>query len=605
MGTADGGASSGSRCETVLLQAEAVVLLKCRDDSTYALRWIDGPEIAHAGVRAVIDGQVYRAQDWPISAWQTGARRAQLTLSGNAVLPQVELSVAVRDSIVEITVALSSPHATQIEHFDLLWSGGPIGGLSLAGGPPRTWLSFGDAGSPLGPSASATERQTEQAFFNGSSALLVTMNSPRGFIEVHPDAAQDRLGLTVQDRGPLRIGDDEPYVVQVQLRAGPDLPTLLAASTLGRDGRDVGQHAPVVGWRSGAAHGYDIHRYLVDSASAWLRESTTEGVIMIDGLWYEGLGQWSLGPAFSMGSLASDEAAVGLRWPGLRVPVDEIETAPDRVLSRMCSDGPCALLNAGRPDVREAFAREAIALRRLGVSLVDLPDIPVSWYAALIEVCAASGLRPVLGPGGRPKGEYILRLTPTELAGRPPCAGPSAINTAACREHVSSGALSGRTEPIDLSRLHRQAWAMATHWHHGLTLSIDPGPVHVAGQSPGVARQWAAMVALAGGLYFLGDTLSEVTAEMNAIFWAPWSAGLVAPARPVYDGAELPSVWISGRSVTLFNWTDETRTVSDLAEYLTEQAIVYSLFDGREFRGGVPASLEIPPHDVAVLFTQE
>ena len=323
--------------------------------------------------------------------------------------------------------------------------------------------------------------------------------------------------------------------------------------------------------------------------------------MLIDGLWYSAIGQWTPGLAFPDGLPNTPDYSLGLHWPALRSAEADGRQADDEA----CGAPPCRFVHYGRPETREEIARVANTLSTSGVDSVEIPDVPDQWATPLAESMSASGLDLTVTTHVPQRGAYTQKLRAVGPASSPPCVHPTSVEQDECRALLTREEPPTALPPPSKDSLIRTAWSLSTGWHHGLSHRLDPGPVHVAGLAPGLARQWATIIAMAGGLYLLGDPVDQLTDQAAETFWAPWEAGLVRLWRPVYRGLQLPTVWRTPGGLALFNWGDEPATMRGLPGLLNEAAEVRSLFDERSFPEGLPDTLDVPPQDVIVLFIPE
>jgi hypothetical protein len=125
----------------------------------------------------------------------------------------------------------------------------------------------------------------------------------------------------------------------------------------------------------------------------------------------------------------------------------------------------------------------------------------------------------------------------------------------------------------------------------------------VEGVPAGVARQWAALGAVAGGWYLLGDDATALAPSARSIFFAPLHAGAVVAAQPRFGPqAHPPKVWASDTSLAVFNWTDAPLEWSIPADDAARYGTMISVFDPEASVMVTPGlTLEVPANDVVFL----
>lgn len=592
----DGGPAAASDCG-VLVSSDgfAPELYRCPIRNTFSLVWPDGLRLAEAGLRFSLNGQTFTAADWPTASWQSTEHRTQLVLSGDDTLPRAELLITLSDPIV-VKVSLQAEESLTLDNLSILWAGGPSGGLALRGTPATDFLSFGPIGQPPTISANATPRTFEQVFTTGDQSVHVGVTQPNFVIAPHSDAAENAVGIAIGSPTPLRLRPGRMVHFEVALTKGTTLEsTLTQVSERQRTGDNA---PPRFGWRSGAAYGVVINGARTEAAARWFSDADGRPLFVLDGLWFSALEEWTFGPAFPVVPTELDIDIV-LAWPALRINPDMTDTTPADWVESTCSDGPCTLLNPGRPSVRDRIAREGVTLAERGIGLVEIPDVIPEWFDAIIESMSLASL-PVVLPYPARSAADGMRILPERPLTDDACLTPLSAGTPQCLMRLmNAGVEEGLPRPGQ-AHLKEQAWGLATTWHHGSRTQLAPGPIHLLEQPLGQARQWASIIALAGGLYLLGDIPSQLSPEASEIFWAPWEAGAVQLGRPVYAGRSLPAIWQNSAALFLFNWGDE-RALYNLTQLgLTSIGSARSLFDERVFPEGLPDSIEVPPRDVTV-----
>jgi alpha-galactosidase len=156
---------------------------------------------------------------------------------------------------------------------------------------------------------------------------------------------------------------------------------------------------------------------------------------------------------------------------------------------------------------------------------------------------------------------------------------------------------------------------LARGWLHGKWWTNDPDCVIVRGHdtelTPDEVQAWAAVVALSGGMFFVGDDLSELEPDRLAILsrLVPPSGVAASASAPVFQ--RIPQrvhLRFRGRSVVgIANWGDTpTPSAFDPTEFDLPLGIVYHLFDlwRGDYLGRTPAPRrlpDLPPHALHLL----
>ena len=541
------------------------------------------------GLRFKVGGQTFSPADWPTASWRSAEQRSQLVLSGHAFLPRAEFLVTLSNGVVIIQLSLTARESVTLEDLSILWVGGPQGGLSLRNTAATEFVSFGAVGQPSVVSSNAMPRAFEQVFTSGEHSLHLGVDEPDFVVVTHPDATENALGVAVESRVPITLQAERIAQFDVTLTNGTTLGETLAQ--VADRQRIVETVQPRFGWRSGAAYGVILNGARTEAAARWFSEADGRPLFLLDGIWFSAVERWRFGPAFP--TVPTDlNVDVALAWPALRVDPVRTESIPAERVETTCADGSCVLLNPGRPAVRERIAREAVELAEQGVSLVEIPDIVPGWFNAVTESMSLATL-PIVLPYPATAGANAMRLLPDRWTVDEDCPTPLSADAPACLMRLLTANEQDGIPRPGTAQLEQQAWGLATTWQHGSRVQLSPGPIHLVDQPLGRARQWASIVALAGGLYLL-EIFRVNSTHSEEIFWTPWLAGAVRLGRPFYNGTALPSVWQNSMALFVFNWSDVRQRIDLTEPGLPEMTSALSYSMNRCSRMESPTSSRFP-----------
>ncbi|MEZ4435548.1 MAG: hypothetical protein R3F65_24355 [bacterium] len=554
----------GSRglCEAPLVEGERWRVSRCDDPSRLALRSADGVELLGLGpslhLASPVDGWIH-PEDWPVVAWQGradgGSARWHDPERGTAVL---DLTLA--GACVDGTMTLSVPVVTVFDRIMPFSSelNLPIRGVEFeigAARPPTV-----DRPSML----IGTSRAETRALAVGGLDPAWPLSSTVG-AGVSTELVDD--ALTVGPESPVTL----PFAI---CATGEPAGTWAAFTALASARHPRPADAPLVGWAT-PPRPLDALRADAERLAEWFAGSAVRPLVLIDGEWYAGRGDWSPRAPLDGGIRAALPPAVdvGVVWPALQVAADgPVAAAHPEWLDPRCADD-CPRLDARIPAVRDHLAREALALADQGlrVFITGLPADPAVARALLATLPGVATLD-------------AAPAEPTPALGLSPAAGMPAAE-----------------------RIEQQALALAARSWMRRNLVLSAGALTLVGRDPAAARQAAAVAALAG-VRLLADAPGALEGDPNAeVARALLRAPALADARPlVFSEFEPPPIWRADRAVVFFNWSGAPRTVEAPAAYAPELADAVPLFG----RGpddpaalGEAARVTIAPGDAQVWVT--
>ncbi len=594
-----------SVCDQPLAEAHGVAVFRCPDGTRLGLRFESGVEVNGVGPALELDGRLHPPTDWPEALWRTNGDTVEGKFPAAGALPAMVYRARLGPQRVDLTVEIPPGDDVAFDGVDVVYAKGDEMGARLLGSAPEEWAAFPKDDGPFIAPRTGADRPLEQLVFGEDSALHIGPMKPGGGLTIglDADARPDSVGLRATLRVPSRVVAPNAFSLTVELRAGPRPEPLLADYASSRVGPERRQTAGW-GWRSGPRFGDRADLVLVSTQAAALSVNVAPYPhIIIDGRWYRSLGAWRPNEGFSDGFAQVVEiispARFGLRWPLLHAePASGVaEAHPDWIIEGDCPRAPCTLVNPRLPAVQETLRGEANRLFDQGVSLVivsgldaladprgrqRVPDILPTYSQAGLEADSSVALA-----GGR-----------TAFAAIPGLVG-------ACAAATTEDDCPGR--PSDADALRHQAHGLATRWHHNALAPLDPGPVHVDGLPRGIARQWAAIGALGGGWYLLGDDATNIEPGARETFFQPLDAGAVNAAQPRFQlGDDPPSVWMSDTTLAVFNWTDTPKTWRVSADAADAFDTMRDVFDPEQVHSmDVGDVFEIPPDDVLFFIRQD
>ena len=381
------------------------------------------------------------------------------------------------------------------------------------------------------------------------------------------------------------------------------------------------RRTPPRGWLSWYHHGAWITKDEVTASAAALRSqpfaAVNANVVQIDDGWQVAYGDWTANTKFApIDGLCAEIKARG-QVPGIWTAPFLVSAASDlrqqapaswflrdaggslAVDPRHYVFGPMHVLDAGRREVAVHLDTVFRGLREAGFEYFKIDFLYAGAYAGLKALRAGvAAIRRAIGPDA-----YLLAcgapLLPVRglvdgcRIGPDTCTPLYDFETGTSRPTFFGEEIQAVARAVAL-RAHLQAW-----------YELDPDVALAGGLEAGKARQLVTAVALAGGLYFLGDALSSLE---------PWRAELVAnpeigelsrggAARPdlrSIEGSAPPTVWTRADGLlAVFNWGREV-AVHRLG--LGRRAAARDLWNHRDLTvpGGL-LELEIPPEDVRVV----
>jgi hypothetical protein len=642
--------SAPPACDEPLLANDKLRLLRCPDGARYAVAAGDGsPLLVGATAAVTLEGRRLRTRDWPEAAWVTvDERRVQARFTGLAGIPDLVLWLTLGEALY-VDVWLEAPAQgtpLEVERIEALVLDDTDAVATVdPGSAPSAWRLLPPEPGPVVAPGPPLARPTEQVVAGPGRSLLLGALVPADgdlLVTVGASGALDRLEVDTAGPPATLAPGTRVRAPTLALRVGPDPLALMAAHAA-----DVAaptgappRPSPGWGWRSGPAYGALVNAdVLLAEARALNALAAAQGVappawIVADGLWYRALGDWSAGEGFPDGlapvaaALGAEGARLGLTWPATWVADEAPVYARDPEWLLRAADGSaapcgaaCGVLDPARPGARDHLGRDAAALRAEGVGLLLLDGLAEATAAGTPAVREAGAtLRAAIGGAllGAPAADAwpLAGLADVSAVAPPPlselgadCAAGDRADPGprdpACGEALRSLTPAAAAPAADTLRA--RAFALAASWHRGGTLTaLDAGPVLVAARPAGEARQAAAIAAIAGGPYLLGDSPTALDPERAALALAPLRAGLPAGAARPLDlfagGDDPPSTWRGAGVLALFNWTDAPRRVEGLHRIAPGFGAARSVFDHRAWPDldAVPG-LDVPPRDVVVL----